>query len=241
MSKAEKVEKTIRNDRRRSNVYILAVIALLTTCFVGSTMARYATVGSAEDEAKVANWGIEITSQGEVFQKEYAKTETTSFANTVISSEKVVAPGTDKTVTDLTVTGTPEVAVQINYDPEIKLEGWDIPAGTNGIVADTEYCPLIFTVEGTDYKIDGTTITSVAELITEVEGAIGDCSAEYPANEAIDVSTDAPSVSWRWEIGTSLDATDETNMKDTALGEMAADGAAPTVYVKITTTVTQID
>ena len=233
-------EKVIRRDRHKSNLYMLAVMALLTTCFVGGTMARYATVKSADDEARVAGWGIEITSQGEVFQKEYAKTEDTSFANTVISADKVVAPGTNKTVTDLIVTGTPEVAVTIDYVPEIKLEGWDIPAGTNGVVGDTEYCPLIFTVEGVDYKI-GDGITDVATLIDKVESAIVACSKEYPANEAIDVSTDAPSVSWRWEIGTSLEADDATNILDTALGEMAADGAAPTVFVKITTKVTQID
>lgn len=238
MVNINELQKSIVKDRKRNNLYSLFMLAVLTTCFVSGTMARYATVNDITDDATVAKWGVTITPSGTIFEEQYAKTEATSFANTVISDDNTLAPGTSHSISDLVIEGTPEVAVRVDYSADITLTDWEIPDGVGGT---EEYCPVIFTVEGTDYKIDGTTITSIADLITEVEGAISDCSTEYPANMAIDNSGSAPTVSWRWEIGGDLDATNVINIKDTALGDKAANGTEPFVEVAITALVTQID
>ena len=193
----------------------------------------YLPSGSAFDTARVAKWGVVITTQGDAFAETYDdENDDSGFANTVVADVKVVAPGTEGTLADLSVTGTPEVAVAVTYKAELTLTGWELSGGT-------EYCPLIFTVEGVTYGMEGSTATNkyatIALLKGAVEGAISGCAKNYPANVAINTSTDAPSISWEWPFESGDDS------KDTYLGNQASIGNAPIVTLSITTTATQID
>ena len=173
-----------------------------------------------------------------MFSKTYAKDDNnfTLATDTVVSfnDDKLVAPGTSKSIGEFTLTGSPEVAVRVNYKVDkFELTNWTT-TGTD------EYCPLVFTVKGTNYKIGDTGIATVADLQTAVKNAIEAVTFDYEANT--DLATkiaDNLTVSWSWPFSTSA----ENDLKDTALGDRAAASLtdAGKVNFEVTMSVTQID
>lgn len=219
-----------KNVLMRSAGLLLALV-LVTSCFVGSTFAKYTVGGTGSDSARVAKFGVNVTATGTMFAKEYATDDGSAgtITKSVISTDKVVAPGTKGDMASVTLTGTPEVAVRVSYAVnKFELKGWT----TDGT---TEYCPLVFTVGTASYKIGGAGITSVSDLQDKVKAAIAAYSKDYEANTNLSgVGTDSLKVSWAW-------AFEGDDAKDTALGSRAAEDKAATVALEITTTVTQID
>lgn len=210
---------------------LLLVLVLVTSCFVGSTFAKYTVGSTGSDSARVAKFGVNVTATGTMFAKEYATDDGSAgtITKSVISTDKVVAPGTKGDMASMTLTGTPEVAVRVSYAVnKFELKGWT----TDGT---TEYCPLVFTVGTASYKIGDTGIDSVSDLQNKVKTAINAYSKDYEANTDLSgVGTDSLKVSWAW-------AFEGDDAKDTALGNRAAEDKAATVALEITTTVTQID
>ena len=210
---------------------LLLVLVLVTSCFVGSTFAKYTVGGTGSDTARVAKFGVNVTASGTMFAREYATDvgSAGTITKSVISTDKVVAPGTKGNMASMTLTGTPEVAVRVSYAVnKFELKGWT----TDGT---TEYCPLVFTVGTASYKIGDAGITSVSDLQDKVKAAITAYSKDYEANTDLSgVGTDSLKVSWAW-------AFEGDDAKDTALGSRAAEDKAATVELEITTTVTQID
>lgn len=210
---------------------LLLVLVLVTSCFVGSTFAKYTVGGNGSDSARVAKFGVNVTATGTMFAKEYATDDGSAgtITKSVISTDKVVAPGTKGDMASMTLTGTPEVAVRVSYAVnKFELKGWT----TDGT---TEYCPLVFTVGTASYKIGDAGITSVSDLQDKVKAAITAYSKDYEAKTDLSgVGADSLKVSWAW-------AFEGDDAKDTALGSRAAEDKAATVELEITTTVTQID
>ena len=210
---------------------LLLVLVLVTSCFVGSTFAKYTVGGTGSDTARVAKFGVNVTANGTMFAREYATDDRSAgtITKSVISTDKVVAPGTKGNMASMTLTGTPEVAVRVSYAVnKFELKGWT----TDGT---TEYCPLVFTVGTASYKIGDAGITSVSDLQDKVKAAITAYSKDYEANTDLSgVGTDSLKVSWAW-------AFEGDDAKDTALGSRAAEDKAATVELEITTTVTHID
>ncbi len=208
-------------------VALLAVLCMITSAFVGSTLAKYTTEGKGTDSARVAKFGVVVNATSDsAFKTEYAS-DTAAYTDLTVKSDttdKLVAPGTTGTLTDVKLTGTPEVAVNVTYTADLSLTDWT----TDGT---TEYCPLVITVEGTEYTCEST----VSAFESAVEAAINGCSKDYAVNTDLsNIGNDAPSVSWKWAI-------DGDNVKDTALGDRAAAGNAAGISLTLTTTVTQID
>jgi len=134
----------------------LLILVLLTTGIVGSTFAKYVTVGSAADTARVAKWGVVITTGGSLFSDAYAAntnapvntawTATPSATDITVNAEaanqNIVAPGTHSLDNGLKfdISGTPEVATTITgeikardiYLDTGKSYGVMIPAVVNG-------------------------------------------------------------------------------------------------------------
>lgn len=211
------------------------VLALGTTCFMSGTLAKYVTSGQGSDSARVAKFGVAVTANGETFAKEYAKTDTsfTLAANTVVSADDVIAPGTAGDMASMTLTGTPEVAVRVSYDvTEFELTNWT----TNGT---DQYCPIIINVNGTKYNcLDATDIDNFEKT---VKNAINAYSKDYLAGtdlSAEEVKGESLAISWEWPFESENNINDE---KDTALGDRAAAGNAATIKLTVKTTVTQID
>lgn len=223
----------------------LLIAVLLTTCAIAGTFAKYVTSADATDTARVAEFGVRITANGQMFNKTYQGVEAGwTSANTVDGeSDKVVAPGTSGKMVEMTLTGSPEVAVRVSYEATaFDLDNWTLYNGTD------EYCPIVFTINTETYGTSVTDATNkyatVAELETAIKNAIAGYSMEYGPNTALTgVGTDALKISWAWAI----DVDDE---KDTILGDKAAgiaeDGssvpkAPATISITVKTTVTQID
>ncbi len=229
---------------------LLLALVLVTSCFVGGTFAKYVTYGGGQEHARVAKFGVKVEAAGDVFAKEYdAKDPTVQdyngqvIAKSVISSDgdtKLVAPGTAKNdALTVSVTGTPEVAVKVEYVAHVTFnesltepDNWKDKDGHY-------YCPLVITVNGTAYK--GLDYASATEFEDAVEGAINSLTKNYPANTDLSQSgSKGVAISWEWPFEGG-EGSKQTDVKDTYLGDQAAAGKAATVGIVVATTVTQID
>ena len=204
-------------------------LVLVTSCFVGSTFAKYVTSGNGNDSARVAKFGVEITANGSTFAREYDTDDENvvgTIAQSVVSTtEKVIAPGTSGNMASATLSGTPEVAVKVESKATVDLgENWKDSEGNY-------YCPLEITVG--DDTLKGTDYDSAAEFASAIKEKIDAFSANTDLSEA----KTASAVSWKWAFEGNDDA------KDTYLGDQAAKDKenAATISLNITTTVTQID
>lgn len=235
-----------RNRLMKASAFLL-VSTMATSCFVGSTFAKYVSEGKGEDSARVAKWGVEVEVTGDGFKTEYGKDdhESNVEGNTVISSteEKVVAPGTKGTFGGVTITGTPEVAVKIDTTATVDLSGWNV-------ANDGEfYCPLKFTIgdktiNGLDYSKD------VAGGESSFEYAIKD-AIQKATTQQLKPNTDLSEVgkgitySWEWPFeGSTGKVANQDDELDTILGDNAADGDTgndPKIDITVKTTVTQIN
>ena len=222
---------------------VLLVAVMLTTCVISGTFAKYVTSDSGSDNARVAKWGVVITPNGTAFGTAYkaedGKISATYAAATdsvnndgTVDSKNLVAPGTGDTVAAMNVTGKPEVDVNVSFDAQLQLENW--------VVDGYDYCPIIFTVEGKTYGLNGLGVDldngydNIAILIAGVEKAIEDCSANYEANTNLATAANVPNVSWEWKFYVN----DVNDGKDTKLGDAAT---AATITLTVETTVTQVD
>ena len=193
----------------------LFILTMISTCAFATTFAKYATSGSASDDARVAKWGVEVTATGadDLFADDYNGKVTSS------TEDDVVAPGTSGSLADFTVSGEPEVDVKVTYSATLTLTGWTIGSGDEA----TDYCPIVITVNGTECK--GNTM---AALKSAVEAAVAAQSATVETGNPI---TDSLVVTWSW-------AFDGDDLKDTELGNL---DVAPTIALAVTCTVVQVN
>lgn len=232
---------------------LLLALVLVTSCFVGGTFAKYVTSGGGTDHARVAKFGVTVDATGNdaMFAKQYDKAEGAPAALTaqysVVSgnNDKVVAPGTKMDdCLSVSVTGTPEVAVEVDYDAMVNLTGkWEYKY-TDAQGEHTEfYCPLVIKVG--EKTFTGTDYNSVQEFTAAVAKAITDLSAVYPAGTDLSGSASKGfNVSWEWPFEGGAANAKQTDVKDTYLGNQAANLTGvdvPSVVIQAAVTVTQID
>lgn len=241
----------MRKNKMMRTAAVLGVATMLTASVISGTFAKYTTSETGSDSARVAKFGVTITENGTMFADEYAtdnKDVVGTIAKSVVTSgEKgdAVAPGTKGDLVNSTISGKPEVAVKVEYEPTLTLTGWKVEK-------DAEYCPIVFTVGSDTYGLtgmkdaDGNVVKNasktISELQTAVENAIKAYSNNYAANtdlSKIDENTEKGyvHVSWNW-------AFENNDENDTYLGKLAADTDDTNdskVELSIKTTVTQID
>lgn len=234
-----------RNRLMKASAFLL-VSTMATSCFVGSTFAKYVSEGEGEDSARVAKWGVEVEVTGDGFKTIYGKDDiNASVGDTVVSSkeEKVVAPGTKGTFGGVKISGKPEVAVNVETIATVDLSGWNVADG------DEFYCPLKFTVGDTTINgLDYSSRTAGGE--GSFENAIKTAIQETTTKQ-LEAGTDLSEVgknitySWEWPFeGSRGDVASQDDILDTKLGDNAADGDTsndPTIKITVKTTVTQID
>ena len=227
---------------------VMLMCVLLTTSVVGGTFAKYVTSADDTDIARVAKWGVEVAVAVKgAFNTDYAAKENaayaTAIAQTVVASgtdpnrDNILAPGTNgDLLSSATISGTPEVAVNVKKEATLTLTGWDI----NG----TYYCPIVIKVTHKVGAGDATTNTfygldypSAEAFISAVEGVLDD-NDNLPANSNL---SESYSITWDW----AFESTDnkQTDEKDTALGNKAADPTKDDITIKFTfeIKVTQLD
>ncbi len=220
----------------------LLVVTMLSLCMVSYTYAKYTTSGATSDIATVAKWGITLSVQGDDILYDDAKTgdEVTALK---VTANNLTAPGTYQKLATVALTGTPEVAYQIVVEVDLEL-------GDYWVANSNVYCPLVFTVDGTTYKIDLTddAYDTVDELEVAIENAIklAICGSDtgtavYDAGEPVPATAaDGVLIDWMWAYDSEVVGAhpEQTDVLDTELGN-AANKA--TVNFNLTVTVTQVD
>lgn len=223
----------MKNKFMRAAVILMALV-LMTSCFVGGTFAKYVTAGNADDSARVAKFGVVVSASDGAFYETYDSDSTYS-GLTVEADTKVVAPGTEGNFATIELSGTPEVAVEVAYAAEVSLsDAWVNEAGEY-------YCPIIVTVDGTDYV--GTSYDSAAEFAADIQDAITGYTAEYEPGTDLSALNGGSEVaiSWEWPFEDTTSSNGQNDIDDTYLGDQAADGNAATISIVVDVTVTQID
>ena len=202
----------------------LLVAVLLTTCAISGTFAKYVTTASGWDEARVAKWGVGITVAGTTFAETYGDTVASS-----VSDVNVVAPGTSGELSQITLSGTPEVALTVNYDATLTLSGW-------AVTGDDFYCPIVITIGSTE--ISGLGYNSASDFAYAVKTAVQAHTQSYGPNTDLSTVTGHNlTISWRW----AFEGEGVINSYDTELGNEAAADNASTIRLDVTCTVTQVD
>ncbi len=226
---------------------VLLVAVLLTTCVISGTFAKYVTSDSSSDSARVAKWGISITTSGNLFGLNYKDAiiaDSSDTTITVASSDttKVVAPGTkNETGMTFTIGGKAEVDLQLNVaveatDITLAANTYDDPTtgnATDKFTLSTAYHPVKFTLtkNGTAEK------TGVA--LSEIETYLEALSGKVEANQALGSGTsdtDTYVLTWAWDFEDSSDT--NIDKADTYLGN---ETTLQTLSFAITITATQID
>ena len=110
---------------------LMLILALASTCMIGTTFAKYVTEDQASDTARVAKWGITVATSGTLFGNLYAANSVgTPAANQIAASSTnvastvdVVAPGTKNTTgLKVAITGQPEVAYNVTLSANASNE-----------------------------------------------------------------------------------------------------------------------
>ena len=222
---------------------VLLVLVLLTSCFVGSTMARYATGTSAQENARVAKFGVTISGYSDVFGEDYVNAAGGNIqgnANLTVSSsgaagDNVVAPGTKgDDVLSFTISGSAEVAINvtITLDNNDALQMITLPQ-KDGYTDYTTYT-MGTSKDGTglygtfdqasDYnpikwtlEKDGVAVAGCSGVTLEaIETKLASMSKEYdPNSDEFAGICGNYTLSWIWEYGADSPA-------DTYLGMVAA-------------------
>lgn len=219
---------------KRNKLFLLGLFvvfaAVLSLSLVSSTFAKYTSSDDGSDTARVAKWGVTI----DVQHDEDAKTVTDTLTDadethiSVVKESKLLAPGTKGSLLSASVTGQPEVALNVTVNFTLTLSDWS--------VGGAEYMPLVFkaTINGANktYKIgDGTdeyaTIAALTAAIkADLEANNGEKAADFDLANKFDFA-----LSWEW-------AFEGDNAKDTALGNATT---APTMTIEYEILVVQID
>ncbi len=209
------------NKRRvslKSLIFVLLMLVIVTSGVVGTTFAKFATGKEVNGRARVAAFGVTLEStDGDIFLDKYSNNDKVVVSSQ--ASDKVIAPGTKGTVPTLTIQGTTEVAVKVEYELTLQLTGWTVDGEF--------YCPLTFTIGQTTIK--GIEHNSSEAIVLELEKALQEASKEYAPNTEL---TNDLAIEWEWSFDGNNDE------KDTKLG---TNPASPTIDLTIKTIVKQIN
>jgi hypothetical protein len=220
---------------------LIVALALITSCFVSGTYAKYITSAKGDETARVAKFGVLIEASGDLFGTTYkATTDDTPGASgdaastlTVVSSntDKVVAPGTkNDDGLKFAVTGTPEVDVAVTMTLESNYKEVFLKAGTwadmttsddktDTFTLGSDYYPVVFTL-----KIGDNTYTG---NLADIETALATTAATYKAGTNLATAIGNIQLTWAWAYGNANTPANGNDFADTLLGDLAA--GAPTI------------
>ena len=156
---------------------VMLVLALLTTCAISGTFAKYTTDASATATARVAKWGFSEASISldDLFAQAYTGTQ--GAKNTVEAATDVIAPGTSNSADfQFVADGTaPEVAYTLSVtttgstcDDTIKNNKnikWKLDDGSWGT-----WDQLITNINNLATGVDGTTVYAPGTLPDGLDG-----------------------------------------------------------------------
>ena len=226
----------MKKNRTMRIAAVMLVFALLTTCIISGSFAKYITTGTAASEAaRVAKWGVKVEAAADS-----VKIADDAYGTTVAAFQAttggIMAPGTSKeSAAVITISGKPEVAVKILVEADVTVDRWLDKTGAF-------YFPLTVTVGG--IAVDLSSCTDAAgvknAIKAAIEGAIPSATIA-PNTDLGDAYNNSLKISWAWPFGADDNKESGNDAKDTYLGDQAADGNAATFGVSITVKVIQVD
>ncbi len=219
----------------------LLVFALLTTCGIGGTFAKYVTEASGSDTARVAKWGVVLTAAADSnFDYKYDEGNNGAYSvhasanaaeeGTEITYDALVAPGTkDATGIKFSIKGTPEVATKVDIVMTITSDvvlasgtyfDWTTSDKTTDTFTTTaDYYPVVFTLSQTG-KIEPVATGNLATIKAALDAYTA--TATYLPNTTLDAEF---TLTWEWVFeGAGDDAAAKAlvDKQDTLLGNIAA-------------------
>lgn len=241
------------NNQRRSSMMvrlaaILIVVMMFTMCMVSGTFAKYVTSASADDnQAQVAKWGVTVTAEDvsdNFFKTTYATHDSSvssTIANSVVSSSEaeLVAPGTSGGVLEFSVTGTPEVAVNVSFNMTVNSDvkiGKDSAKATELGLGGNDYTPVVFTLTKGGTQVAQGTLADIKAYLERAE-----ISKNYPANTELSTVFGDYALTWAWEFGTGSNDVKDTYLGNAIAGTVTDDKVFTEIDFDLTITVTQID
>ena len=212
---------------------LLMALCLITSTFVGSTLAKYTTQAEGADTARVAKFGVELTAISDIFAPSY---DDGAISVKSDDDKDVVAPGTTANATVFTIAGAPEVDVQVDItldaDTSNPLSMVTLPAGTytDWTTADTadtytttaDWNPVVWTLTKAGEAAPLAT-GNLEDIETYLTGTL---SGKYEVEAAADAANNFAAVvgtytlTWDWAFDDATDA--QKDQKDTTLGQIAA-------------------
>lgn len=203
---------------------LLMVLTLMTSCFVGSTFAKYTSTVSASDTATVAKWSIKVNG-GEMTTNVPAFTF--DLFNTI--QDDALGGADDENVKDnLLAPGTGgSFALKVDNESEVTAK-YTI---TLEEMSNLYSVPLQYSLDGTTWYDNFATIHNDASMKDKVLTMVA------PNN------TYTVTVHWRWAFDEDVanHHGSQSDLKDTDIGIAAQGALAPSVTIKATITATQVD
>jgi hypothetical protein len=230
----------MKDNKMMRMASVLLVLALLTTCIISGTFAKYTSTSSREDTAKVAKWGVVVAGGGSLYGKNY-ETGTNSIPTVDTTASKlsvsysgtdtgvgVVAPGTKSgDGLSFSISGTPEVRTSV----EVSVEAQDIylAEGTYAVMQKATVTESSFATKRTNglYTLANAAYTKVAADAAfafgteyyELTGTVTvDANGYYPVTYANTVASDNTTFSGKTKV-TEIAAQIAANVKGEAATE----------------------
>lgn len=243
---------------------VMLVMVLMTTSVISGTFAKYVTADNGSDSARVAKWNVTATVEGNLFSDSYKNAPTTYTENetedsiTVQAEAKgtnVVAPGTQNDEgMKITLTGTPEVDVKVEFKmevvngKEIKLAVGEYYNPTTGDAKDVfkvneDYYPVVFTLSRDGNTLINGNVKAIQDYLTD------NLNKTYEANTDLSKINSGTSgvytLTWNWAFENPSSNDPAMDAADTYLGNAiaggGATGATTDIEVKFSVSATQID
>lgn len=215
----------MKKNKALRSAFGIVVAALMTTCLIGGTFAKYTTGAKAQTNARVAKWGFSSDNSisfDNLFKDAYNGTVKSA------NGDKIIAPGTSGSVKfgfayDETEGNAPEVA----YSFTVNVSG----ECADAIKANPD---IQFRVDNGSYGTWDQMVQSLKALSGEVDGSKNYEPGQLPAS--FTAQDEEHTVSWQW-LFTDSPETDAQNAADTAMGNAAS---LAECSLGITITATQI-
>lgn len=215
-----------KNKKSTKMTALLVALVLVTSLFVGGTIARYVTSTSSEDEARVAVWGINAVGPTEMdlFNATYVENGVTVAQSN--NGDNIIAPGTHNDNQFKIVNTDDTLAPEVMYEIRINLD-------------DSEIDPLILNNPSIQWRLDGGSYGTWEETKAKILMLSGDASG---------VRTYAPgtmehefangkthTIGWQWIMDNNND------VMDTEMGNAVANGEEIKATIKVSVTARQVD
>ncbi len=243
---------------------LLLVLVLATSCFVGTTFAKYTAKAGTEDSARVAEWGVSVVYTKNGADDAFAATygiEDVNAPGTIslavdAGAEDVVAPGTTGAFGTFDVEGAPEVAVLVIKKMTVDLgDNWNVTPDASdpnyatlaarAVDGKVFYCPITFVIDGNTVNgLDHTTVESLeGALVAAFQKDNGETEEKYyPANSDLTDLT-VSNFTWTWAFDpTAGSAINQTDAYDTQLGNIFKTVASePSILINYSIQIDQVN